>query len=471
MINIPLNKPKNRGTKFFGQYTIAVLFTVLVAALTCIAQQPFVDAKGNGTLLINGGGFAQVNISDPSIRFGYLYDNSKNDWTFGINLSGKLSGNRAGFINNNRVAPDAQVNFTIGKKYLSKGDSFNKIPVNQQMLVEFREILQKNKFLDMDAGLPSVKELQMLLHKVNLLSANENLPDPIYLSDYLTRISILTNDKIKELAEKGSSDQDIIAKIKTFPTKFDLKPEAITALEALSKDVPDPADRTRITRVRLISDAVITEMIEAPKIEYKFCKLKGEDISVIKDSKELKKFVDAFARLVFQGGYGFRQYNLYDANLSLDKQVYKKDFHSPMAQLIYFRLIGGNKLLGASVGVERSNNSSDLTEVDVRDFTSTLNNGTIREVGRTKKALRGNFMQATRAFINTDFAWFPRSLNSRIGVNFFTRSGLTGFEKGFRPGVGIFFSEKGAPTRAIGGVSVSWEKDKPNVGLIAGFNF
>lgn len=489
-----LNKRENNKTSLLRLCQSATLFTIFaVAMLPCMAQQPFQDAKGEGTLLINGGGFAQINIADPSIRFGYLHDNSDTDLTYGFNLSGKLTGTRASFINNNRVAPDAQFAFTIGKKYfLTKKFEPEKITVDEELLSNLQKILREKKIIEKDATLPSRNRLETLLNNVkvlqtklkNLLRASGEreiittlpvtLENPVKLLSYYEKLidfcdGRLKNENIIQLLRKGVAKDIILQIINTSPNAFDVKETTINSLKELTKTVPDSANPNVLVEQHLFPDDIVNAMKDAAtavREEDKFCGIKGADQGAI------FSFLDfGYDRLVFQGGYGFRQYNLFDPTAPLDKQIYKKDFHSPSAQLIYFRLIGGNKLFGASAGVQRSNNSNDLTEVDVRDFTSTITNGTTREVGRTRKALRGDFKQATRTFINTDFAWFPSALDSRIGINFFTRSGLTGFEKGFRPGVGLFFSEKGAPTRVIGGVSVSLEKQKPNVALIAGFNF
>lgn len=202
-----------------------------------------------------------------------------------------------------------------------------------------------------------------------------------------------------------------------------------------------------------------------------FCVLNGVSKASIYDLPQLKKF-KAFDRLTFQGKYSFHQYNLFDPTAPFASQLTKKDFHSPSAEVIYTRYIGGGMLFGASIGMEKANNSGDLTEVDIRDFMTTTSGPTTREFGRTRKALLGDFRQYTRAFVNADFAVFPKQFKRRIGVNLFARSEIAGENKGVRPGIGIFLSEKGAPTKVIGGVSFSVDNNgKANVALTAGYNF
>lgn len=368
---------------------IVVLVALVVFVMPIQGQQPFQDGKGEGTIFVPDGGFAQINIADSSIRLGYLRNVSNEDLIFGFNLSGKLTGTRATLINNNQAAPDAKVSFTIG--------------INDPFTEVTKSKIDPNTGKDTGGDLGEIfvsrrlrNQLQKLLWEEKLLDEKQILPEPKTAKNLI--------EYLGEVIESGL--------------------------------------------------------------------LRGVDIGKIFNLPELKKYAPNFSRIVFQGGYAFKQYNLYDPAAVFDKQVYKKNFHSPSAQLIYFRQLTGRKLLGASIGVDRSNNSDDLTEIEVRDFTSAISGSTTREVSRIRKALRGDFKQSTRAFINTDFVWFPAALESRIGVNIFTRSGLIGEERGIRPGVGLFFSEKGSPTRVIGGVSVSVDnRGKANLSLIAGYNF
>jgi hypothetical protein len=178
-----------------------------------------------------------------------------------------------------------------------------------------------------------------------------------------------------------------------------------------------------------------------------------------------------YDRLALQIGYAFKQYSLFDANAAFEKEVFKKDFHSPSAAVVYSIQLNGSSLYGAALGIGRSNNSSDLTEVDVRDINSTTFSSTVREVVRTRPVLRGDFKQSTSVYLNSDYVWYPRTTFSRIGVDFYTRSVFTGIDKGFHPGIGVFLSEKGAPTRVLGGVTVSYDQGKASVALVAGFSF
>jgi hypothetical protein len=348
---------------------------ILWFACAVAAQQPFQDAKGASTIFVQDGGFAQVNVADPSIRIGFLRNLSKEDWFYGAGASGKLTGTKAGLINKNELVPDAQGNFVIGLN-----DPFS-------------------EDLDLDDILVSkhlIRRLQETLLKSGKLRPGQVLPQPRTAKNLIQYLG--------EAAQAGVLDNVDVGEVLSLP--------------------------------------------------------------------ELKRFAPNFSRIAFQGGYAFKQYTLFDAARAFDEQVYKKNFHSPSAQLIYFRQLTGRKLIGASAGIERSNNSTDLTEIEVRDFTTETGGGTTREAARIRKALRGDFRQHTRTFVNADFVWFPSAFESRVGFNVFARSTVTGENKGIRPGIGLFISEKGSPTRVVGGVSVVMDENgKANVSLTAGYNF
>lgn len=378
MFNLSKKENQKKAGNLNGKSSVIILMLIASAliAIPARAQQPFQDAKGEGTVFINDGGFAQFNVADSSIRLGYLRDLSTANWVFGFNLSGKPTGTRAGLISSNQAVPEAQGNFTIGYRF---GD-FSQSALEKILITgEFR------------------KKLQKFLVKAGLIKEGAVLPEP---------------KTAKNLAE------------------------------------------------------YLPELTEAGLIE------RRAPLDKLFDLPELKLRTPKFRQLAFQGGYGFKQYRLYNPAAAFDDQVYKKNFHSPSAQLIYFEQVKPRLLFGAGIGVRRSNNSDDLTEIEVRDFTTTTSGGTTREVARVRKALRGDFKQFTEAFINTDLIYFPKQLDTRIGINFFTRSGLTGTNKGFRPGIGLFFSQAGAPTKVIGGISLSVAPNgKADVGLIAGYSF
>lgn len=179
--------------------------------------------------------------------------------------------------------------------------------------------------------------------------------------------------------------------------------------------------------------------------------------------------------LTLQFGYTRARYTLLSEERSFADQVGKKNFDGFSATLAYnalFRSQRGPVLWGISGGAERKNNIEDLDEVEVNDevFSSSEGN-TQRSVIFRRNAFRGTYTEKIAVPIQSDLVWFPAKFQSRIGTNFFVRSNIGEGNKYIEPGVGLFLSEDGAPTRVIAGISVSVREGKGRVGLIAGFNF
>lgn len=381
-------------------FSVFILFSMLIFVSGALAQQPFGDAKGEGTLLVSSGGFIQFNAAAPTVRAAYLYDMSTSEYSFGVSASGKLTGGSGSILGNNGLAPNADVGFSVGKRYLfTKPINTQNTLVSPDFIGAMQRVLRDSGTIPDDVVLPSVKQLKGFLAEIN---SGHVLADNANLSTYFAAID-------QFCAEAGKTDS--------------------------------------------------------------FCVLNGASKSAIYSLPELKKY-KGFDRLTFQGRYAFQQFNLFNPAAPFASQLTKKDFRSPSAELIYTRYIGGGKLFGVSIGVEKANNSGDLTEVDIRDYITGTSGPTTREFGRTRKALLGDFRQYTRSFVNADFAVFPKKFKRRIGVNLFARSEIAGENKGVRPGIGIFLSEKGAPTKVIGGVSFSVDNNgKANLALTAGYNF
>ena len=179
--------------------------------------------------------------------------------------------------------------------------------------------------------------------------------------------------------------------------------------------------------------------------------------------------------LTFNIGYRRASYRLLAEDEAFANQVRKQKFDGFSAIVAYnalFKSKRGPVLLGISGGAERRNNIDDLDEVEVNDQVFTSADGTTqRSVVSSQKAFRGAFKRAIAVPINTDLIFFPKKFESTLGLSFFTRSNVGEGDKEIEPGVGVFFTKKGAPTKVIGGLSFSLRDGKGRFGLIAGYNF
>lgn len=295
---------------------LAMSLLLLLFPVMAFAQTAFEDAGGNSSILIKDtGGFAKVNVSDASVRVGYLFDLSNRSTYYGFEVSGKLAGDFASIFHSNQPAPGARFRASIGRRWI--------------------------------------------------------------------------------FSEKPSGD----------PTKGRLTDDWLT----------------------------------------------------------------------FQVGYARSRFKVLSEDSNFANQIRTQNFDGYSMTVAYnalFKNTRGPLLFGTSLGVERKSNIDDLDEVEVVDEVFADSSGTTRRsVVSRQQAFRGTYKETTAIPVYTDLVWFPRQFESRIGINFFTRSNIGQVTKRFEPGVGLFFTLPGAPTRVIGGISVSVRDGKAAVGLVAGFNF
>lgn len=500
------------------------ILLILLSTLPVSAQQPFSDGETKGTLFLEDtGGFIQFNAAAPSISLGYMYEEStpyllrkRFDRIFGVGVSAKLSGKQGSVIGNNKIATNAGFNISGGFKYLI-ARKFNPdgIRITPDFLARLERKLRADGTISGDTKLPTPADLIDLLNKArpeitlnakekftaSLMKTIKSLGDDTELGSYVNALeNASTPEKAAELqlvVDNLRAKQRVKTMLENLATSLEGKTlaesvEIVTAATAPGSELINYVDKTEFQALESMSRTAASfdprsdvQGLNSPNLAtYRaaidnlclvlsktdsFCVLKGNEI----DPSGLPEFKGGdFDRLIFQGGYNFRRYNLFNPAAAFADQISKKDFHSPSAQVIYNYRWGGTRLLGIGVGMEKANNAGGLTEIDIRDFMTTTSGTTTREFGETKKALLGDFKQYTRTFVNADFAIFPPRFKGLLGVNFFARSEVTGLNKGFRPGIGIFLSEKGKPTKVIGGASVSLDSNgKANIALTAGYNF
>ena len=301
--------------RYIGRLIASVIFLFIACCSSAFCQSAFDDASGESSIYINDGGFARVNVSDTSVKTGFVFDMTNKPYFFGVELSGKLSGSFASLFEAGKPSPEARIRLSFGKRFL---------------------------FSDEPQGEPT----------------------PGHLTDDWITLHL---------------------------------------------------------------------------------------------------------------GYRRANYKLVAEGETFANQVRKQPFDGFSAILAYnalFKSKHGPILFGISGGAEHRNNIDELDEVEVNDQVFTSADGTTqRSIVAKQKAFRGAYERVMAAPINTDLVFFPRKFESRIGFNFFTRSNVGQGEKRIEPGIGVFFTKPGEPTKVIGGLSVSLRDGKGRFGLIAGFNF
>jgi hypothetical protein len=171
-------------------------------------------------------------------------------------------------------------------------------------------------------------------------------------------------------------------------------------------------------------------------------------------------------------GFYKGQYKLFIPGNDYEDQIQKKDFEGLSVIAFYNILFRTNIIMGISFGYERQNNYQTLEEVEITDTTTVYEgNGTLRTQSATQKVRKGDYLESNYMLANFDVLWIPGFIGNRIGIDLFGRYDSTKDKKIFKPGIGLFIVQKGAPTKVIGGITFETIEKKLKIGLFAGFNF
>lgn len=444
-------------------------FVVSLASVS-FAQSAFEDAKGESSVFIKeGGGFARINATDKSIELGFLRDRGDERVHFGVDLKGKSSGDFASLFNGGTPSTEADVGFTVGKRFVfalsDKAVTDRCIARTQVELVTSRreELLKESR-----------KEFIEEFKRRRIPEVRDKL------------ISELRQVIIREAMAKGMSE-----------TGAKLAAEAIGA-----KVFEDEVARIVEEEAKAAADAqpaVIEDRIKG------LAKEMAPGVCFEEDPSFERRAVDWLSVRV---GYKRARYKLLDeAATTFANQIRKQNFDGFSATLAYNTLITldnlaalrqgrralteartsrerraaqerpageskGSMIVGFSIGVRRKNNTDDLDSVEVEDQSFTSASETTQRRALSKQTvLSGEYKEFISVPLNTDVVWYPGALRSRIAIDFFTRSDLSKTGREFVPGVGLFITKEGKPTKVVGGISFALDDGKGRVGLVGGFHF
>lgn len=348
---------------------------VLAFSAVCGAQPAFRDGNNESSIFFNeGGGFAQISVSDKSIRLGYLRDNGNQKPYYGFDVTGKATGNFASLFTGDAPSPEANFSFFVGKRFI---------------------------------GLDSPEDIRRKC-----------------VRDMMSKDPTLT--------------------------------EQAASLECLRNAGP-------IIRRQTINWLTF-------RASYRRGRYKILDETAAFANQIRKQNFDGYAAVV-----------AYNTQLTLDKlpkrngvagQAEQADARAGAETAEVNGTSRGSLIFGVSFGVERRNNASDLDETEIEDQGFTSSSGTTqrRAVSR-QNVLTGTYSEFTAVPLNTDVWLHPTRINSRLAIDFYTRSNLGQGGREFVPGVGVFITEKGKPTRIVGGLTFSVKDGSGRVGLVGGLNF
>lgn len=174
---------------------------------------------------------------------------------------------------------------------------------------------------------------------------------------------------------------------------------------------------------------------------------------------------------------GYSRSSFYVSSVPTPIDSAKRSFDRFRTVVAYNALVNGFFAFGVAAGAERRNNLSDLKQVVFETVLVPSPTGSSNSITQTQAGFLGNYRQYIAAPIYTDLLFLlpPAkkifNLDYQIGIDGFTRSNLAAFNRTADGGVGIFLTQKGAPTKVLGGVSASWNGGKVQVAVVASYIF
>jgi hypothetical protein len=179
--------------------------------------------------------------------------------------------------------------------------------------------------------------------------------------------------------------------------------------------------------------------------------------------------------LVFQVRYDRAQFYTLMSSTPPFPKPEKRNFDGFQAKVAYNQLrksAAFDWLLGASIGVARSNNTDALKSLQFTDnlITNTATDQLILGTG-PKTAYIGNYNVFAGVPINGDLIVYPHALSGLIGFDLFVRSNVGQDNRYGSPGIGAFLAKKGQPARPIGGITISYRDGKGQASIVVGWTF
>ncbi|MGF1584794.1 MAG: hypothetical protein ACFCUM_05700 [Bacteroidales bacterium] len=104
------------------------IFSITLCLVTTVevrlkAQPFFEDARGKASIHLPVGGIARINTADESLKFGYYFNRSDKDLVFGMDASGRSTNGLASIFSDDKLLPEATLNFNLGFKNVSTDNS------------------------------------------------------------------------------------------------------------------------------------------------------------------------------------------------------------------------------------------------------------------------------------------------------------------------------------------------------------
>lgn len=128
---------------------------------------------------------------------------------------------------------------------------------------------------------------------------------------------------------------------------------------------------------------------------------------------------------------------------------------------------GFTLLSGESAGIARSNNSGNLSKVEVD--TTQVTSGLVSVV-KQQDAYLGTYTTTVGVPVYSDFVFIPHGA-SWLSIDAFERANVTPSARYAEGGVGVYIAKPDKPSDVLGGISAGWKDGKRVVAVVAGWSF
>lgn len=160
--------------------------------------------------------------------------------------------------------------------------------------------------------------------------------------------------------------------------------------------------------------------------------------------------------LALQIGYEGSSFKLFKPDSVFKNQIEKINFNTFRTSVDFNLKMGGNKLLGVSIGYRKANNYEDLDKIELTDtriIQDSVSN-TTRTYTDKINVRSGLFETFHQVPLKLDFYWTTKNNNPRIGFYHYWRTTINVSGKvvnGF--GSGIYLLKKNNPLSSIAGIT------------------
>lgn len=210
---------------------------------------------------------------------------------------------------------------------------------------------------------------------------------------------------------------------------------------------------------------------------------KGKDISLPEASASAfagrtwtpEKGSLLFNLLGLQARYAHGEFNLASEDSANTVEAKSKDFNGLTGTLFYNAFVEnfplpGETLFGVAVTYGERNNFEDLKKVEVcEEMASGTSNGNTSRIQSCKNARSGDYKESTELAADLDVIWYQKWTQNRVAFGLLGRYDGTKDNDRFTPGIGVFFTKDGKPSRFLGGLTAEFADGELKIGLQVGF--